>query len=113
MRRHRRGTLTFVGSAAVGSSVVGSSAPLSANYLASKAALHEFVRALAVALADSGVRSAAILPSTLDTPANRQAMPEADRRDWVTLDRAVEALAACAFHRTADGGPLYPVVGSR
>ena len=53
MRRRRAGSLVFVGAAAVGTAASGM-----ANYLASKAALHEFVRALALELHDSGVRAA-------------------------------------------------------
>ena len=109
MRRRGRGSLTFVGSAAV-----GADAPLSANYLASKAALHEYVRALARSLQGSGVRATAIVPGTLDTPANRAAMPDADRSQWIPIERAVAALAACAFDEGAEGGAwqqggLYPV----
>lgn len=106
MRRRRRGSLTFVGSVAVGAATF-------VNYAASKAALHEYVRALAQELDGSGVRAAAIVPGTLDTEANRKAMPDADRADWVPLETAVEALADCAFGEPRRGGPLYPLVGSR
>jgi NAD(P)-dependent dehydrogenase (short-subunit alcohol dehydrogenase family) len=104
MRRQRAGTLTFVGSAAV-----GGAAGAAANYLASKAALHEYVRALAADLAGSGVRAAAVLPPTIDTAANREAMPDADRSRWVTVDRVVETLARHAFGPEVPGGPLYPL----
>ncbi|MCA8973825.1 MAG: SDR family oxidoreductase [Planctomycetes bacterium] len=108
MRRRRRGTLTFVGSSAVGRDL-----PLSANYLASKAALHEFVRALALSLDGSGVRAAAILPDTFDTEANREAMPAADRTGWVSIEQGVLALADHAFGPGSEGGPLFPVLGNR
>lgn len=104
MRRRKAGTLTFVGSAAVGGA---DGAP--ANYLASKAALHEYVRALAADLAGSGVRAAAVLPPTIDTVANREAMPDADRSAWIPVDRVVEALARHAFGPETPGGPLYPL----
>jgi NAD(P)-dependent dehydrogenase (short-subunit alcohol dehydrogenase family) len=106
MRRRRRGTLTFVGSAAVGSSTA-----MPANYLASKAALHEYVRALALELAGSGVTASAILPGVIDTPENRKTMPSADTTRWVPIDAVVEALAARAFGPTGSGGPLYPLLG--
>ena len=106
MRRRRRGTLTFVGSAAVGSPI-----PMPANYLASKAALHEYVRALALELAGSGVTASAVLPGVIDTPENRKAMPGADTARWVPLDDVVAALAARAFGPAGDGGPLYPLLG--
>ncbi|MFO1076526.1 MAG: SDR family oxidoreductase [Planctomycetota bacterium] len=103
MRRRGRGALVFVGSLAVGNE------PLSANYLASKAALHEYVRVLADELAGSGVHAAAILPGTLDTEANRRAMPAADRSRWTPLATAVAALAAAAFEPARGGGPLVPL----
>jgi len=103
MRRRRAGSIVFVGSAAVGTDGVGS------NYLASKAAVHEYVRALAGELEGSGVRAAAILPRTIDTAQNRQAMPDADPSQWLSLDRVVEALAQHAFGPILAGGPLYPL----
>jgi len=106
MRRRGRGTLTFVGSAAV-----GSPAPMPANYLASKAALHEYVRALALELHGSGVTVSAVLPGVIDTAENRRAMPDADTSHWLSLDRVVAALAARAFGPADGGGPLYPLPG--
>lgn len=102
MRRRKTGSLVFVGSRAVGSGGF-------ANYLASKAALHEYVRALASELAGSGVRAAAILPDTLDTEANRKAMPDVDPSGWMPLSTAVAALAQLAFGPAQDGGPLFPL----
>lgn len=102
MRRRKAGSLVFVGSRAVGSGAF-------ANYLASKAALHEYVRALASELVGTGVRAAAILPDTLDTEANRKAMPDADPAGWTPLAVAVEALTAHAFGPPRDGGPLFPL----
>ena len=107
MRRRRTGSLVFVGSAAVGRSGAGI-----ANYVASKAALHEWVRALAVELQDSGVRAAALLPETIDTQKNRAAMPAADFASWQPLDAVARALIELAFAAPAADrgpGPLYPV----
>jgi NAD(P)-dependent dehydrogenase (short-subunit alcohol dehydrogenase family) len=109
MIRRRTGALVFVGSAAVGSA--GSSV---VNYLASKAALAEWVRALAHELDGTGVRAAALLPGTLDTAANREAMPDADRSQWVPVAQLAEAMIRCAvaaWDGTAGAGtgPLYPV----
>jgi len=104
MKRRRTGALMFVGSSAVGSGGAGM-----VNYLASKAALTEWVRALAVELRDSGVRVAAVVPGTLDTAANRQAMPDADRSGWLPLDAVVHEILACAGAGLAGPGPLYPL----
>ncbi|HEX2131448.1 MAG TPA: SDR family oxidoreductase [Actinophytocola sp.] len=54
-----------------------------AGYVTSKAAVLALVDALNVEYADAGVRANAVLPGVIDTPANREAMPDSDRRDWV------------------------------
>ena len=53
------------------------------GYVTAKAALLAFIRALDVEYRQDGVRSNAILPSVIDTPANRAAMPDADFSRWV------------------------------
>lgn len=103
MRRRKQGSIVCVGSA-----MVGSAGPGTANYLASKAALHEWVRALAAELDGSGVRARAVLPGTIDTPKNRAAMPDADTSRWLPLEVVVDALFAAAFGSAADG-PLLEV----
>jgi NAD(P)-dependent dehydrogenase (short-subunit alcohol dehydrogenase family) len=52
-------------------------------YSASKAALVSLVRTVAMENKDAGITANAILPGTIDTPANRAAMPGADTREWV------------------------------
>ncbi len=54
-----------------------------AGYVTSKAAVLAFVAALDAEYADAGVRVNAVLPGVIDTPANRAAMPDSDRADWV------------------------------
>jgi NAD(P)-dependent dehydrogenase (short-subunit alcohol dehydrogenase family) len=54
-----------------------------AGYVTGKAALLAFVQALDVEYRDRGVRSNAVLPSVIDTPANRAAQPDADHSRWV------------------------------
>lgn len=109
MQQRRAGRLVFVGSAAVGHGGVGMS-----NYLASKAALHEYVRALAVELATGPVRAVALLPGTVDTEANRAAMPTADRSSWQSMDVVVSGLLQLALGPLPrDPGPLYPVAALR
>ncbi|HLQ38640.1 MAG TPA: SDR family NAD(P)-dependent oxidoreductase, partial [Planctomycetota bacterium] len=107
MKRRRTGSLVFTGARAVASAGGAGMA----NYLASKAALHEYVRALAGELAGSGVRAAAVLPGTIDTANNRKAMPDADRSGWLRVDAVVQALVTCAFGTPDGPGPLYPVSG--
>jgi NAD(P)-dependent dehydrogenase (short-subunit alcohol dehydrogenase family) len=60
--------------------------PGSAAYSTAKAAVLAFVRALDADYAKDGIRSNAILPSVIDTPANRAATPDADFSKWVQPD---------------------------
>ena len=52
------------------------------EYVASKAAAVAMIDSLAADLKGSGVRANSILPSIIDTLANRQAMPDADHAKW-------------------------------
>jgi NAD(P)-dependent dehydrogenase (short-subunit alcohol dehydrogenase family) len=54
--------------------------------VASKAALLALVRALDSEYRDDGIRVNAVLPSVIDTPANRSSMPDADYDTWVHPD---------------------------
>lgn len=80
-------------------------------YAASKAGVHRLTEALAAELKGK-VTVNAVLPSTIDTPANRRDMPSADFSAWVTLDE----LAAVILFLTSDAasavtGALLPVAG--
>jgi len=55
-------------------------------YAATKAGVLRLVESLAREIAPFGARANAILPGTMDTPANRAAMPDADPAQWVTTD---------------------------
>jgi NAD(P)-dependent dehydrogenase (short-subunit alcohol dehydrogenase family) len=54
-----------------------------AGYAASKAAVITLAHAIAVEYRGDGIRCNAILPSVIDTPGNRAAMPDADFDRWV------------------------------
>ena len=53
------------------------------GYITAKAAVLAFVQALAADYTDAGVRANAVLPNAIDTPANREQMPNADFSKWV------------------------------
>jgi NAD(P)-dependent dehydrogenase (short-subunit alcohol dehydrogenase family) len=53
-----------------------------APYAASKAAVVSLARSAAAELKGAGVKVNAVLPDTIDTPANRKAMPDADFDRW-------------------------------
>ena len=81
-------------------------------YTASKAAVAAMTVALAEELKGKGILVNAIAPSTLDTQANREAMPDADFSKWVGLDAAAEAIAYLVSPRNAAmSGTLVPLYG--
>ena len=65
-------------------------------YTVAKAAVIAFVQALAVETRGSGVTVNAVLPSTMDTPANRAAMPDVDPKTWVPVGSVADAIAYLA-----------------
>jgi len=78
-------------------------------YVASKAAVVAFTRSLAREV-PHGIRVNAVLPSTIDTPANRAAMPDADFSTWTrpeAIAAAIRWLASDAA--SAVRGALVPV----
>jgi 3-oxoacyl-[acyl-carrier protein] reductase len=80
-------------------------------YAASKAGVHRLTEALAAELKGK-VTVNAVLPSTIDTPANRRDMPNADFSAWVTLDElAAVMLFLASDAASAVTGALLPVVG--
>lgn len=96
---------------------VGANAALKASlgmgpYAASKAGVHSLTQSLAEELKADGVTVNAVLPSILDTPANRVDMPQADFGSWV----APEELAAVILFLASEAasgvtGALIPVTG--
>lgn len=89
---------------AVSAAAAGGGQPLKGAYIASKSALQRLVETLAAELAGSGIRVNSVAPTTLDTPANRAAMPDADRSGWVSLEAAAEAIA---FLATPSGAAVH------
>jgi NAD(P)-dependent dehydrogenase (short-subunit alcohol dehydrogenase family) len=63
-----------------------------AAYTASKAAAQRVVESMAAELLDHGITVNGVMPSTIDTPANRQAMPNADFTKWVTPAQIADAV---------------------
>jgi NAD(P)-dependent dehydrogenase (short-subunit alcohol dehydrogenase family) len=68
---------------AIGSRAAEDPGPQVGAYSASKAALVSLIRTVALESKDAGITANVILPGTMDTPANRQAMPGADPSQWV------------------------------
>jgi NAD(P)-dependent dehydrogenase (short-subunit alcohol dehydrogenase family) len=64
-----------------------------AAYTASKSAAMRIVESLALEVRDRGIHVNSVLPSTLDTPQNREAMPNADASKWVTPEELADTIA--------------------
>ena len=88
--RDGRGSVVVVGSRAVERPWTSASA---SAYGTTKAAVVALAQTVAAEVLEHGVRVNAILPSTLDTAANRRAMPEADSSRWVTTESAAGVIA--------------------
>lgn len=83
-----RGRVVTVGSRAVVPPAGGFIA-----YTVAKAGVIALTQALAQGLRGTGVTANCVLPSTMDTPANRAAMPDTDPRGWVPVGSVADAIA--------------------
>jgi NAD(P)-dependent dehydrogenase (short-subunit alcohol dehydrogenase family) len=83
-----------------------------AAYAASKRALLALTDAMAAELVENDVTVNAVLPSTIDTPANRRAMPEADHARWVRPEAIARViLFLCGPDARIVSGAAVPVYG--
>lgn len=81
-------------------------------YAASKQGVHKLTESLAEELKDSAVTVNAVLPSIIDTPANRADMPKADPSKWVAPEALAEVMLFLASGQaSAVTGALIPVTG--
>ena len=85
------GRIVNIGAGAAGRAATGMGA-----YAASKAGVERLTEALAAELRDRNVTVNAILPGTIDTPANRAAMPEADVTRWVEPEAVADVVVFLA-----------------
>jgi NAD(P)-dependent dehydrogenase (short-subunit alcohol dehydrogenase family) len=109
MVENRRGSVVVIGSAA---SVRPWQSAGSAAYAASKAGVLALTQAAAAEVHASGVRVNAILPSTIDTPQNRESMPDADFSKWVTPASIAGVVAFLLSDAARDiSGAAIPVYG--
>ena len=83
-----------------------------AGYISSKSSVLAFVDALAVEYTKDGVRANAILPSVIDTPANRASQPDADFSRWVSPEQIARVIRfLCAEDSAPISGAHIPVYG--
>ncbi len=83
-----------------------------AAYTAAKAAVLALVQALDAEYRDDGVRCNAVLPSVIDTPANRESMPKADHSRWVAPEQIAKVVRFLVSEDSAPtSGAAVPVYG--
>jgi NAD(P)-dependent dehydrogenase (short-subunit alcohol dehydrogenase family) len=103
--RKQGGSVVAVGSRAAETGGAGMAA-----YAVAKVGVHALVRVLALENAGDGVRFNAVLPGTMDTPANRRAMPDADRSRWTSPDAVARVILFLLSPESAPTtGALVPV----
>jgi len=108
MLRQGRGAIVNVAAKAAVDHAAGASA-----YAASKAAAVAMLDALAADVKGTGVRVNTILPSIIDTEANRKAMPKADFSQWPKpQDIARVILFLCSDDAKVIHGAAIPVYGA-
>ena len=81
-------------------------------YAVSKAGVLTLTETLAAELRGTNVTANAVLPSVIDTPANRAAMPQADASKWVKPDEIAAVIADLVSDRwSVVSGAIIPVYG--
>jgi NAD(P)-dependent dehydrogenase (short-subunit alcohol dehydrogenase family) len=101
------GRVIFIGAAGAVKAGVGMG-----PYAASKAGLAKLAEALAEEVKDRHVTVNAILPSIIDTPANRADMPDADFSRWVQPEQVADLIVFLLSDRaSAITGAFIPIVG--
>lgn len=108
MLKQRSGAIVNVASKAAFDHAAGAAA-----YAASKAAAVALMDSLAADLKGTGVRVNTILPSIIDTPANRAAMPRADFGQWPKPEEIAKViLFLCSDDAVVVQGAALPVYGN-
>jgi NAD(P)-dependent dehydrogenase (short-subunit alcohol dehydrogenase family) len=107
MRKANYGRIVAVGSLAAVEPHAGLGA-----YVVSKVALAALVRTVALENADSNITANVVLPGTMDTPANRTAMPKADFSKWAQPSEVAKLILLLASDEAAQiSNTLVPIDG--
>ena len=97
---------------AVGSLTAVEPHPQLGAYITSKAALAMLVSTVALENKDAGLTADVVLPGTIDTPANRQAMPNADFSKWIQPRGVVNLVLSLTAERASKiTGTAIPIGG--
>jgi NAD(P)-dependent dehydrogenase (short-subunit alcohol dehydrogenase family) len=82
------------------------------DYAASKSGVHRLTEGLAAELKKDGITVNAVLPSVIDSPANRVDMPTADHSTWVRTESLAHiVLFLASAQAQAIAGALLPDMG--
>ena len=96
----------------IGSRAAEEPIPNCSAYNISKAGLVSLIRTVAIETKKSGITANVVAPSTIDTPANRRAMPAADPSNWVKPESIARLLLWLASDEAADiSGAVIPIYG--
>jgi len=107
MRDQRSGAIVLTGATAALQAPTGVPA-----YAASKSGVMRLTESLAEELKSIGVRVNCVMPSIIDTPQNREAMPNANPDSWVSPDAVAEVMLFLVSEGArAVSGALLPVTG--
>ena len=81
-------------------------------YIAAKGAVIRLTETMSAELRSKGVNVNCVMPSIIDTPENRGAMPDADPNAWVSPEQLANViLFLCSEEASAVHGACIPVVG--
>ncbi len=98
---------------AIGSRAAVEPAPGIGVYSASKAAMVSLIRTVALENKDAGITANVLLPGTIDTPANRKAIANADVSKWVQPANIASLVVWLAADAGKDvNGAVIPVYGA-
>jgi NAD(P)-dependent dehydrogenase (short-subunit alcohol dehydrogenase family) len=101
------GRIVYIGAAGAAKAGTGMG-----PYAASKAGVAKLTEALAEEVKDRGITVNAVLPSIIDTSANRADMPKADFSHWVRPEQIADLIVFLLSDRaSAITGALIPIVG--
>ena len=109
LRKSKNGRIVAIGSLAA-----KEPQPNLGAYVTFKAALSTLVQTVALENADAGLTANVVLPGTMDTPANRKDMPNADFSKWLDPKRVAELVLWLADEKAAQiTGTVIPIDGAR
>lgn len=107
LKSRGEGRMVFIGSRAGLEPSAGFSA-----YSVSKAGLIALVKTIAQENREYGITANIVLPSTIDTPANRRAMPNADFSRWVSPASIAQLLLWLTSPEAGEiSGAVIPIYG--